>query len=83
MFHAIVSVMEVKIQFSSPKRVLRSVCFPGMRSSLSIATEFFVRAERVKHLHHSSPSAMEQKASHCLFNKLIDKLKSVFHHIPK
>lgn len=31
-FHAIVSVMAVKIQLSSPSGVLRSVWRPGMRS---------------------------------------------------
>lgn len=50
MFQAIVSVMEVNIQLSSPKSVLRSVCFPGIRSSLSIPTEFLVSADRVRHL---------------------------------
>ena len=35
MFQAIVSVIAVKIQFSSPSGVLRSVCFPGIRSMSS------------------------------------------------
>ena len=35
MFQAIVSVMAVKIQLSSPSGVLRSVCLPGMRSMRS------------------------------------------------
>ena len=36
MFQAMVSVMAVKIQFSSPSGVLRSVCLPGMRSISSL-----------------------------------------------
>ena len=36
MFHAMVSVMAVKIQLSSPRGVLRSVCLPGMRSMSSL-----------------------------------------------
>ena len=31
-----VSVTAVKIQFSSPRGVLRSVCLPGMRSMCSL-----------------------------------------------
>ena len=31
-FQAMVSVMAVKIQFSSPRSVFRSLCFPGIRS---------------------------------------------------
>ena len=38
MFHAMVSVMAVKIQLSSPKGVLRSVCLPGMRSMSSLVS---------------------------------------------
>ena len=35
MFQAMVSVMAVKIQLSSPSGVLRSVCLPGIRSMSS------------------------------------------------
>lgn len=38
MFQAMVSVMAVKIQFSSPRGVLRSVCLPGMRSMSSLVS---------------------------------------------
>ena len=38
LFHAIVSVMAVKIQLSSPSGVLRSVWRPGMRSISSLDT---------------------------------------------
>jgi len=37
-FQAMVSVMAVKIQFSSPSGVLRSVCLPGMRSMRSLVS---------------------------------------------
>ena len=35
MFQAMVSVMAVKIQLSSPSGVFLSVCFPGIRSMSS------------------------------------------------
>mmetsp|Transcript_10685 Transcript_10685/g.32117 ORF Transcript_10685/g.32117 Transcript_10685/m.32117 type:complete len:245 (+) Transcript_10685:301-1035(+) len=41
MFHAMVSVMAVKIQFSSPSGVRRSVCLPGMRSIRSFVSPSF------------------------------------------
>jgi hypothetical protein len=37
MFQAMVSVMAVNIQFSSPSGVRRSVCLPGIRSMSSFA----------------------------------------------
>lgn len=37
-FHAIVSVMAVNTQLSSPSGVLRSVCFPGIRSISSLVS---------------------------------------------
>ena len=38
MFQAMLSVMAVKIQLSSPRGVLRSVCFPGIRSMSSFVS---------------------------------------------
>lgn len=38
MFQAMVSVIAVKIQLSSPRGVLRSVCLPGMRSMSSLVS---------------------------------------------
>ena len=38
MFQAMLSVMAVKIQLSSPSGVLRSVCFPGILSMSSFVS---------------------------------------------
>mmetsp|Transcript_14024 Transcript_14024/g.40700 ORF Transcript_14024/g.40700 Transcript_14024/m.40700 type:complete len:245 (-) Transcript_14024:1172-1906(-) len=46
MFHAIVSVMAVKIQLSSPSGVLRSVWRPGMRSISSLVMPSWRSSER-------------------------------------
>jgi len=61
MFQAIVSVMAVKIQFSSPSGVLRSVCLPGMRSMSS-----FVRPScRSKLLEQNHRSATCHSTRRC------------------
>ena len=62
-FQAIVSVIAVKIQFSSPRGVFLSVCFPGMRSIRS----------RVKPSLQSKLLAQNQRSATCATAESYDK----------
>ena len=53
MFQAIVSVMAVNIQLSSPSGVLRSVCLPGILSTSSCVMPSSRSSERSQN-HHSA-----------------------------